>query len=62
MLLWAGRDWLAVRYGLFIDTVPLGGNIPLFLGLIVGATALLALIPAWSAYRSSLAERLGPAL
>jgi len=54
----AGQGLLNAEYGLFISTLPLNSNIALFMLAILVAAALLALIPAVAAYRSSLAGSL----
>jgi putative ABC transport system permease protein len=53
-----GRDWLVDNYGLLIDTLPFSWTIGLFVLGILGATLVIALIPAVSAYRASLAAGL----
>jgi len=53
-----GQDWLVDNYGLLIDTLPFSWTIALFVLGILGATLVIALIPAVSAYRASLAAGL----
>lgn len=62
LLVWfvllTSQDWLVRQYGLAIDPLPLNANILWFMLAIVGTALLLAVIPAFVAYRSSLASRL----
>jgi putative ABC transport system permease protein len=46
--------WLQRDYGLSISGLPWSGMIAAYIGIVLGAAALLALIPALSAYRRSL--------
>lgn len=56
--LWAGQSWLSQEYGLFISAVPLSPLIAVYLCIIVLASALLAFVPAITAYRSALGSGL----
>lgn len=49
---------IEARYGLALTTRPLGGAEWIFLAAVVSAGALIGVIPAWKAYRSSLADGL----
>ena len=46
------------RYGLALSMSGLSGTEWMFLGMVVGAGTLVGVIPAWKAYRSSLADGL----
>lgn len=52
------QDWLSREYGLFIDVIPVSPQVAVYLGFIVLAAGLLALLPAVSAYRSALGNNL----
>ncbi|MBX3173880.1 MAG: ABC transporter permease [Gemmatimonadaceae bacterium] len=49
---------IEARYGLALTTRPLGQAEWIFLAAVVSAGALIGVIPAWKAYRSSLADGL----
>jgi putative ABC transport system permease protein len=57
--LFMGQDWLSQQYGIFISTLPLSPVILAYLGIILLATLLIALIPGLTAYRRSLGARIG---
>ncbi len=52
------RPWLEREYGLFLAVTPLSPYDLTLLALIVGAGVLIGLIPAYRAYRNSLADGL----
>ena len=54
----AFRPWLEREYGLFLAVTPLSPYDLTLLALIVGAGVLIGLIPAYRAYRNSLADGL----
>ncbi len=49
---------IEAKYGLALALSPLSGTEWMFLGMVVGAGTLVGMIPAWKAYRSSLADGL----
>ena len=49
---------IEARYGLALSLKPLTGSEWMFLGLVVLAGTLVGIVPAWKAYRSSLADGL----
>jgi len=51
-------DWLSARYGLFLESSIFNEAMLQFAGVIVVSAVLLALLPAFLAYRSSLARAL----
>jgi putative ABC transport system permease protein len=53
-----GQDSLLTEYGIAISIWPFTPTIGLYLGVIVAAAMLLALIPAFSAYRAALSSEL----
>jgi len=53
-----GQAWLSENYGILISTFPWSSTILIFVLTILGATLLIALIPALAAYRASLATGL----
>lgn len=53
-----GQDLLVERYGLLVDTLPLNENTGIFMLMFMAVALLLAFIPAFAAYRTSLAARL----
>lgn len=57
-LLAIGSGWLEASYGLALAVRPLGQMEWIFLGIVVAAGTLVGVIPAWKAYRSSLADGL----
>lgn len=58
LVLAASQQWLSQRYGLFIDINPLSTTSLSYACVILSAAILLAFIPATTAYRSSLGEKL----
>ncbi|MEX0741055.1 MAG: ABC transporter permease [Pseudohongiella sp.] len=54
----AGQDFLSMRFGIFISQNPINQQSLFFALVILVVAALLALIPAISAYRSSLGSQL----
>jgi putative ABC transport system permease protein len=57
-LLAAGQPLLASRYGIFVPLAGLTGTDLAVLAGIVGAALLMGLVPAWRAYRNTLADGL----
>lgn len=57
-LLLAGTPWLADRFGLFLSIQPPGGYDLAVVGIVAGAALVLGALPAWRAYRQSLADGL----
>jgi putative ABC transport system permease protein len=57
-LLAAAQPWLVARYGLFVAIGGLSGYDLSLLAAVVVAAVLMGLIPAWRAYRNSLADGL----
>ena len=55
-------DLIESRFGLALAVRPPGGLEWGYLGLVIGAGALVGVLPAWRAYRSSLADGLSPRL
>jgi putative ABC transport system permease protein len=49
---------IEAKYGLALAISPLSGTEWMFLWMVVGAGTLVGVIPAWKAYRSSLADGL----
>jgi len=58
-LLLLGQDWLSYQYGLFISAIPQSSSVFIYLGTIMAATVLIALIPALTAYRGAVDGRVG---
>ncbi len=58
----ASRAAVEARFGLALTLQPLGATEWSYLALIVGAGTLVGILPAWRAYRSSLADGLSPRL
>lgn len=58
----AARSAVEARFGLALTLHALGPVEWAYLGLIVGAGTLVGVLPAWRAYRSSLADGLSPKL
>jgi len=56
--LWAIQDTLAAHYGLFISITPFSLQTLYWAGAILVATAVLACIPAFAAYRRALTDGL----
>jgi len=56
--LWAFREILSSDYGLFIRIVPWHDNTAAILGSVMGLSLLLGAIPAYLAYRRTLASGL----
>ena len=56
------RSAVEARFGVALTLHPLGSTEWLYLGLIVVAGTLVGLLPAWRAYRNSLADGLSPSL
>jgi putative ABC transport system permease protein len=54
----AASGAIEARYGLALSVAPLSPTEWMFLALVVGAGTLVGVIPAWKAYRSSLADGL----
>ena len=58
----AARGAVEARFGLALTLHPLGAVEWGYLALVVGAGTLVGVLPAWRAYRSSLADGLSPRL
>ncbi len=58
----AARAAVEARFGLALALHPLGATEWGYLALVVGAGTLVGVVPAWRAYRSSLADGLSPRL
>ncbi|MBL4835311.1 MAG: ABC transporter permease [Pseudomonas sp.] len=58
LCLWLGRPLILSHYGLFIAITPPGVYEWQLLGAILGASVLMGSVPAWRAYRQSLADGL----
>lgn len=56
--LWLLRPWVATEYGLFLEMAPPSSREWALLGGVVGAGFLLGALPAWRAYRHSIADGL----
>ena len=56
--LWLARPLILSHYGLFIAITPPGVYEWQLLGAILGASILMGSVPAWRAYRQSLADGL----
>ena len=54
----AGQDSLSQDYGLMIETIPFSPGIAVYLGVILGASSLLSLLPGIAAYHNSLGAKL----
>lgn len=54
----SAQDLFSERYGLFIDVDFMSTRVLIIIGIMLGATAILALIPGLSAYRASLNQGL----
>jgi putative ABC transport system permease protein len=52
--LYLTSDWLAAQYGLFLTGNLLSGDILIAMGVILAATVLTSLIPAFEAYKNAL--------
>jgi putative ABC transport system permease protein len=57
-LLGVGQRWLASTHGIFVPLTGLTGNEAAILAGIVAAALLMGLVPAWRAYRNTLADGL----
>ena len=55
---WVGAEPIGRATGIYLRPVPPGTGEALILALVVGASALAGAIPAWRAYRTSLADGL----
>jgi putative ABC transport system permease protein len=53
---------IETRFGLALAMRPLGGIEWTYLALVIGAGTMVGVLPAWRAYRSSLADGLSPRL
>lgn len=58
LALLTGQQWLLDNYGLLIDTLPLGRATARFVVAILLAALVIGLLPAFAAYRASLASGL----
>ncbi len=56
------RSAVEARFGVALTLHPLGSTEWIYLGVIVVAGTLVGLLPAWRAYRNSLADGLSPSL
>ncbi len=56
--LWLLRPWVAAEYGLFLEMAPPSPREWALLGGVVGAGFVLGAVPAWRAYRQSIADGL----
>ncbi len=60
LLIWLARGPVERSFGLVLDLRPLGGLEIAYVAAVIAAGFVLGAVPAWRAYRNSLADGLSP--